>query len=323
MIPAILISAYRFFFKARFRAVTYLLNPGCRFYFMFIARFLFIFLIFAVIVWLPIMTNADLAVMKPKGGLFGQFFAFTPILDYFYYFFFPIAEDGSNVASVYFEPDDSRPDPISMSMALYQVELFDMDSDYEELEEEWEDNFLANYLPDRSGGQYTKDSEDANDLAGPFILHIDDRNDMVEAYMGLLIDDHKLNLDLLSSLERVYKSGFFDYGYNYDYKPSSFFEEKEFSLSPISVVDFNLEKLEVVYDEIITIDLDRTDAQEKKIIINTDNPILGLENSDLNFINYANEYSRDVYRDVLRPGVRISRAIREPMIDRPIAEDIY
>src|SRR5690554_592280 len=323
MIPTILISAYRFFFRVRFSAVTYLLNPSCRFYFMFVARFLFILLVFAAVVWLPIMVNADLAVIRTKGGPLAQFFAFTPILDYFYYFFFSVAEDGSNVAELYFEPDDSRPDPISMSMALYQVELFDMDSDYAELEEEWEDNFLSSYLPDRSGGQYTKDSEDANDLAGPFLLHIDERNDMVEAYLGLLADDHRFNLNLLSSIDRVYRSGFFDYGYDYDSRPNAFFVEKEFSLSPVSSTDLNLERFEVVYDEIITTDMDRTDAQEKKFTISTDNPMLGLEHSDLNFINYANEYSRDVYRDILRPSVRISRAIREPMIDRPIAEDIY
>jgi len=290
---------------------------------MLVARFLFIFLIFAVVVWLPIMTNVDLAVIRAKEPILGQYFAFTPVLDYFYYFFFSVAEDGSNVANSYFEPDDSRPDPISMSMALYQVELFDMDADYEGVEEEWEDNFIPNYLSELEDGQYMKDSEDANDLAGPRLLHIDEQNDMVGSYLGLLKDDHKSNLDLLSSIDCVYRSGFFDYGYNYDFKPDALFEEEEFSLSPVSAPDFNLERLDVVYDEIITIDLDKSDKEEKEIIVNTENPILGLDNSDLNFINYANEYSRDVYQDILRPGVRISRAVREPMIDRPIAEDIY
>lgn len=323
MIPTILISAYRFFFKIRFRAVTYLLNPSCRFYFMFVARFLFIFLIFAIVVWLPIMIEADALVKESKQFTFSQIFVFIPILDYFYYFFFAVADHSSNVASIYFEPDDSRPDPISMSMALYQVELFDMDSDYEEVEEEWEDGFLSSYLPDLGGDQYIKYSESVNDWAPPQLMHIDRENDMVEAYLGSLMDDYEYNLNLLSSIERVYKSGFFDYGYGYELQPDTFFERKEFSLSPASSDDFNLERLEVAYDEITTIDLDRTDKQEKKIITNTDNPILGLDNADLNFINYANEYSRDVYRDILRPGVRISRAIREPMIDRPIAEDIY
>jgi hypothetical protein len=290
---------------------------------MFAARFLFVFLVFAVIVWLPVMINADLTVMRAKGGPLAQFFAFSPVLDYFYYLLFSVAGDSSNVVNTYLEPDDSHPDPISMSMALYQVELFDMDSDFEEVEEEYEDNSLPGYLSNLSDGQYTKYSEEADDLSSPVLLHIDEQNDMAEAYLEVLMDDYRSNLNMLSSVNRIYKSGFFDYGYEYEIKPDSFFELKEFSFSPISDTDFNLERIEVIYDEIYSIDLDKNDAEEKKLILSTDNPILGLEGSDLNFINYANEYSRDIYRDIFRPGVRIHRAIREPMIDRPIAEDIY
>src|SRR5690554_8151214 len=124
MIPTILISAYRSFFKIRFSAVTYLLNPSFRFYFLFIALFLFIFLILSVSVWLTLIIDVDRYINPDEGPLL-QLFALSSILDYFSYFLFSSAYYSSEAASMCFESDDPYSDPIGISMAFYQTDLFD------------------------------------------------------------------------------------------------------------------------------------------------------------------------------------------------------
>jgi hypothetical protein len=111
----------------------------------------------------------------------------------------------------------------------------------------------------------------------------------------------------LSSIERVYRSGFFDYGYDYDSAPGTLIEKKRFSISPISETDFNFENYDAIFDDILTVELTRMDKAERVIIAAMDNSILDIDNPDLGFINYANEYSQDVYEDILQPSVRTSQ----------------
>jgi len=322
MVPTILISAYRFFFKIRFSAVTYLLNPSRRFYFMLVARFMFIFLILSVIVWLPLIIDVD-RYINPNEGPMLQLFALTSVLDYFAYFLFSSAEDSSEAANMCFESDDPYLDPIDMSMAFYQTDLFDMDSDYENLEEEWEVNSRPTYFVESGKGMYVKYSSLREGFSGTSPLHIDKDTELVEKHLNLLMEDHEFNLNQLSSIERVYRSGFFDYGYDYDFVPDTFLEKKEFSLSPISEIDFDLRESDedTVFDDIITVELNRADKEEIVIMSDMNNSILGLENVDLNFINYANEYSIDVYEDILQPNVRISQDDGEFAIDHSTSED--
>jgi len=290
---------------------------------MFIARFLFIFLILSVIVWLPLIIDVDRYINPDEGPLL-QLFALTSILDYFSYFLFSSAEDSSEAASMCFESDDPYSDPIGISMAFYQTDLFDMDSDYENLEEEWEVNSRPTYFVETEKGMYVRYSSLREGFSGSPPLHIDKDTELVEKHLSLLVEDYDFNLNQLSSIERVYRSGFFDYGYDYDSVPNTLLEKKEFSLSPISETDFDLRESDedTVFDDIITVELNKADKEETAIISGMDNSILGLENVDLNFINYANEYSIDVYEDILQPNVRISPDDGEFVIDHSTPEDM-
>jgi len=282
---------------------------------------MFISLILFVIVWLPLIIDVD-RYINPNEGPLLQLLALTSILDYFSYFLFSSIEDSSDAANTYLESEDTYSDPISMSMAFYQADLFDMDSDYENLEEEWEASSHPTYILEPGKGRYVKYRSIAEGFSGPSLLHTGKDTELAERYMHLLIEDYKFNLNQLSSIERVYRSGFFDYGYDYDFLPSTLFEKKEFSLSPMSKPDFDMKESGTVFDDIVTIELSKGDAKEEELMAGMDNSILGLENADLNFINYANEYSIDVYEDILRPNVRISQGTRKSTIDHPIPEDL-
>jgi len=308
MIPTFLINAYRFLFRIRFSAVTYLLNPSCRFYVTFVIRFMFTFLVLIVIVWSPLMLDIDNFISSGEGPLV-QLFALTSVFDYFYYFLFSAAEDSSDAANMHFESDDLYSDPVGMSMILYQAELFEMDSDYSNLEEEWEAVGRPTYLAIPEKGRYLKYSSRGELFSGSPLLHIDRNTELAIEYTKTLMMDHRFNLNRLSSIERVYRSGFFDYGYDYDVVPDTLIEKKGFSLSPISETDFSFERSDAVFDDIITVELSRWDKAERKILAGMDNSFLGVDNADLNFINYANEYSQDVYEDILKPNIRTSRGI--------------
>lgn len=306
MVPTFLISVYRFLFKARFSAVTYLLNPSCRFYFTFVVRLIFTFLVLIVVVWTPLMLDIGDYVTSGK-GFSTQLLAITSVFDYFYYFLFSAAEDSSDAVNAYLEPDGPHPDPISMSMAAYQANLFDMDSDFDNLKEEWEANGKPTYLATIEGGKYLKRSAQAELFSGPPLLHVAQNSDLVDEFPGMLRSDYRFDLNRLSSIERVYRSGFFDYGYDYDSAPGALIEKKGFSISPISETDFNFEGSDAIFDDILTVELSRRDKAERVIIAAMDNSILNIDNPDLSFIKYANEYSQDVYEDILQPNVRASQ----------------
>lgn len=306
MIPTFLISVYRFLFKARFSTVTYLMNPGCRFYFTFVIRFMFTFLVLTVIVWSPLMLDIESYVTSGK-GFSTHLFAITSVFDYFYYFLFSAAEDSSDTVNAYLESDSPYSDPVSMSMAVYQADLFDMDSDYDNLEEEWEANGKPTYLATIEKGKYLKYSSRAELFSGPSLLNVAPNSGLADEYRWVLSEDYRFNLNRLSSIERVYRSGFFDYGYDYDSAPGTLIEKKRFSISPISETDFNFENYDAIFDDILTVELTRMDKAERVIIAAMDNSILDIDNPDLGFINYANEYSQDVYEDILQPSVRTSR----------------
>jgi len=307
MMPTFLISAYRFFFKVRFSAVTYLLNPSCRFYFTFATRLMLTFLVFIVVVWSPLMLDVDKVISSGEGPLV-QLYALTSVFDYFYYFLFSSAEDSSDATSVHFESDDLYSDSVDMSMVFYQTELFDMDSDYENLEEEWEANGRPTYSAALEKGRYYKYSSRGELFSGPSLLHIDRDAELAIDYLKLLRDDYRFNLNRLSSIDRVYRSGFFDYGYEYDVVPDTLTGKQVFSLSPISETDFSMEGSDVVFDDIITVELSKMDKSERTILAGMDNSILGVDNVDLSFISYANEYSEDVYEDILQPNIRTSQS---------------
>lgn len=311
MVPTFLINARRLLFKTRFSAVTYLLNPSYRFYFTFIIRFMFTFLVLITLVWSPLMLDLDNYISSGKGPL-TQLSALTSVFDYFYYFLFSAAEDSSDAANVYLESGDPYSNPISTSMIFYQADLSEMDSDYENLEEEWEANGRPTYLAIPEKGRYLKYSSRGELFSGPPLLHVGQNTDFADAYRGILRESYRFNLNRLSSIERVYRSGFFDYGYDYDSAPGPLIERREFSLSPISETDFDFRGSGAIFDDIITVELTKADKTERVIISTMDNSILNVDNADLRFINYANGYSEDVYEDILQPSIRTSRGGGKP-----------
>jgi hypothetical protein len=183
-----------------------------------------------------------------------------------------------------------------------------MDSDYENLEEEWEANGRPTYSAALEKGRYYKYSSRGELFSGPSLLHIDRDAELAIDYLKLLRDDYRFNLNRLSSIDRVYRSGFFDYGYEYDVVPDTLTGKQVFSLSPISETDFSMEGSDVVFDDIITVELSKMDKSERTILAGMDNSILGVDNVDLSFISYANEYSEDVYEDILQPNIRTSQS---------------
>lgn len=146
-------------------------------------------------------------------------------------------------------------------------------------------------------------------------------SDWAEELLKSLENEYAIERNRLSSVSRVYLSGFFDYGYEYlEPQPKQLFDFPEELLTdgvPLSHIDFTdlIIDTEIIYDDIIsvTIDLARgEEINEKSGLYNSfevfedkekdaTDELLGIENIERSFVHYANAYSEDIYDDFFDP----------------------
>ena len=295
----------------RISAYEYLLVPGNRFYLFVYLRLIFVIFLVILFIWIPMMLDIDEIIQR--GTIVTYIFEvdkFHPLKDYFF--------SGRNT------PNDSlaniNEDDLDEQIIDYQLDQFHVDDEYDDLEESWETS-----LPDdviEPGEEYPFLGSDVDEELPPLIIHAEDFDlemgedePLISRYDEIFRDEHLWRFNMLSSIDRVYRSGFFDYGYEYvddrlnttvpeyeEYKVrgtlEGIYDEYWGTGRSYSIIntsdDFKIEDESALYDDIITVDLDRKDEDDKKMMEEEDFP-LGLENVELNFINYANNYMDELY----------------------------
>lgn len=189
----------------------------------------------------------------------------------------------------------------------------EVDDDEEYLSE---DEFIPDSLS-KEEEKFLEEEENTTDLENKF--HEDWAKELFES----LKDEYAIDRNRLSSVSRIYLSGFFDYGYEYtEPRSTPLFEFPEEFLTkgvPLSYIDFTdfIVDTEIIYDDIIAVTIDLNPGEETKeqsALYNSFEvfedkekdatyELLGIDNLERNFVHYANSYSEDIYDDFFDSGI--------------------
>lgn len=225
------------------------------------------------------------------------------------------------------EPDQIVPPPaLHYYLSNDSEELVDsadvaeVDDDEEYLSE---DEFFPDTLS-KDEEKFLEEEENTAELDRKFY------SDWARELLESLGDDYAIDRNRLSSVSRIYLSGFFDYGYEYmEVRSSSLFDFPEEFLTkgvPLSHIDFTdlIIDTEIIYDDIVAVTIDMNpgdETKEQQALYNSfevfenkekdaTDELLGIDNLERNFVHYANNYSEDIYDDFFDPSIEEDSTIR-------------